>query len=79
MLYLYPFAIGCDILWNWFLQGLLGAIKTPYGYNKTDPGNETFPTSSDRSGKLDTQVGPCFLKILFCSPSFPSQTSSQDI
>ncbi|CAK0780436.1 hypothetical protein CVIRNUC_005053 [Coccomyxa viridis] len=39
-----------------FPEGLLGNITTPYGYNMSDPGNETFPTSSDNSGKLDTQM-----------------------
>ena len=38
-----------------FPEGLLGKINPPYGYNMTDPGNETFPTTSN-SNKLDTQV-----------------------
>ena len=42
-----------------FPEGLLGNITTPYGFNMSDPGNETFPTSSDNSGKLDTQVARC--------------------
>ena len=42
-----------------FPEGLLGSIVTPYGFNMTDPGNETFPTSTGNSGKLDTQVGRC--------------------
>lgn len=44
-----------------FPEGLLGNITTPYGYNMSDPGNETFPTSSDNSGKLDTQVARCLV------------------
>ena len=40
-----------------FPNGLLGAITTPYGYNKTDPGNETYPSSlTQNSALLDTQV-----------------------
>ena len=42
-----------------FPEGLLGAITTPTGYNKTDPGNETFPSSTSNSGNLDTQVARC--------------------
>lgn len=77
MLYSYPPAVRCDTWCHWFPQGLLGAIKTPYGYNMSDPGNETFPTSSDNSGKLDTQVGPSSLGVsqLSCFPSSPVKTA----
>ena len=79
MLCLYPPAVGCDTWCHWFPQGLLGAIKTPYGYNMTDPGNETFPTSSDNSGKLDTQVGLSSLGISqsSCFPISPVPQSRQ--
>ena len=53
-----------------FPEGLLGSIVTPYGFNMTDPGNETFPTSTSNSGKLDTQVGPsapCSGPMLHCA------------
>jgi len=40
-----------------FPEGLLGEITTPTGYNKSDPGNETFPSGlTMNSAILDTQV-----------------------
>jgi hypothetical protein len=40
-----------------FPNGLLGAITTPYGYNMTDPANETFPSGlTMNSAVLDTQM-----------------------
>ena len=53
-----------------FPNGLLGAITTPYGYNKTDPGNETYPSSlTQNSNLLDTQVTfgrVCVSRVLLC-------------
>ena len=40
-----------------FPEGLLGEITTPMGYNKSDPGNEPFPSGlTMNSAILDTQV-----------------------
>ncbi len=48
-----------------FPNGLLGAITTPYGYNKTDPANETFPSGlTQNSALLDTQVIPWHHSVL---------------